>query len=212
MCNPRLLVSSSIFEDSFAASMAGGISMGFIEGFPFSSIYVSCPSVSLASIPSTTTDKSSSNSLMALFANISGMSSMSSKEVQICHTLLPSFFLRISKHWWTPLFSKFNPFVGRRIHHLHSLYASLKITEFITILNMHFNHCIFKLNWGGRVVWGVFGSTFSFNQQCKMWCVGIPSQESFNILVSSRASTSCPAAVHSSLMAKFCAHSRNWCL
>ena len=98
MCNPRLFV-SSIFENTYAASMAGGTSMGFIEGCPFSSISVSCPFVSLASIPSTRTDKSSSNSLMALFANISGMSSMYSKEVQIFHTLLPAFFLRISKHW-----------------------------------------------------------------------------------------------------------------
>ena len=89
---------------------------------------------------------------MALFANISGMYSMSSKEVQICHTLLPSFFLRFSKHWWTSLFSKFNPFVGRRIHYLHSLYASLKIIEFIAILTMHFNHCIFKVSWGGEWV------------------------------------------------------------
>ena len=148
MCNPRLFV-SSIFENTYSASMAGDASMGFIEGCPFSSVFVSCPSVSLASIPSTRTDKSSSNSLMALFANISGMSSMSSKEVQICHTLLPSFFLRISKHWWTSLFSKFNPFVGRRIHYLHFLYASLKIIEFIAILTMHFNHCILKLSWGG---------------------------------------------------------------
>ena len=152
ICNPRLFVSSSIFENSSAAWMAGDTSMGSIESCPFYSISVSCPSVSLASIPSTRADESSSNSLMALFANISGMSSMSSKDVHICHTLLPSFFLRISKHWWTSLFSKPNPLVGTRIHQLHSLYASLKIIEFIAVLNMHFDHYIFKLSWVGG--WG----------------------------------------------------------